>query len=111
MAPPDKNGDPNLQKVSSFAGKRNKEQDPVLDAFFDRGFGKRYTLIGAADINGFVFPACDIVERGHGEDDTDPTRGTVDTTKFENYVRDTLVPNLGNYALAEPHSIVVMDIH
>lgn len=82
---------------------------PALDAYFDRGLGKRYTLIAAADINGFVMDACDIVEREHGDDDTNPFRGTVDTAKFENYVEHRLVPNLGSYALKEPHSIVVFD--
>jgi transposase len=82
---------------------------PVLDAFFDRGLGKRYTLIAAADINGFVFDACEIIEREQSADDNDPNRGTVDAEKFEDYVEHTLVPNLGDYALDEPHSIVILD--
>lgn len=82
---------------------------PVLDAYFDQGFLARYTLIGAADIDGFVVGACDIVEREHGDNDTNPNRGTVDTAKFEAYIENKLVPNLGNYALREPHSIVVFD--
>ena len=36
---------------------------PVLPAYFEEDFRKRYTLIGAANISGFIKEACEIVER------------------------------------------------
>lgn len=78
---------------------------PVLDGTFDRGFLKRYTMIAAANINGFVESACHLVER----DDNDADRGTVDMAKFEEYVEQYIVPVLGTYELDEENSIVIMD--
>ena len=85
-----------------------KGKPAVLESYFDRGFGKRYTMIGAANIDGFVQDACHVIEREEGNAN-DPDRGTVDTEKFEHYVEHYLVPNLGNYSLDEPHSIVIFD--
>ena len=82
---------------------------PTVDAYFEENFRKKYTMIGACDINGFVASACQLVERETSSNDTDPERGTVDNEKFERYVNQCLVPNLGRYDLAEPRSIVVMD--
>ena len=55
-----------------------------------------YTMLAAADINGFVIDACDVVFRRNGAE-TDPTKGTVDSERFYQWVVDYLVPCLGKY--------------
>jgi len=69
----------------------------------------RYTFLGAADVNGFIPEVCEIVLREQTNDDTDLSRGTVDTARFENWVEVKLCPNLGNYYYGEPRSIVFLD--
>lgn len=69
-------------------GKRG--HTPVIEAHFEEHFRPRYTLIGACDINGFVVPACRIVER--------ESEGTVDMERFERYVDQDLVPTLSESA-------------
>jgi transposase len=69
----------------------------------------RYTMMGAADINGFILEACEVIQRESGDDDPDESRGTIDKSRFIEWVRCYLVPVLGNYARSEPRSIIVMD--
>ena len=61
------------------------------------------------DIHGFVYEASSCVYRKTGEDDPDDAAGTIDKERFEHFVEFNLVPRLGNYALGEPRSIVVLD--
>ena len=83
---------------------------PVLDSFFDaHNAREQYTFLAAVDCDGFITEACEIVLRERGQDDNDQSRGTIDTERFEAWVEEKLVPTLGNYALHEPRSIVVMD--
>ena len=82
---------------------------PVVSAPMVREFDKRYTLIGACNWEGFIPSACRIVEREQGNNDPNPDRGTVDATRFEEYVEYFLVPSLGKAVNQEPNSIVVMD--
>jgi len=84
-------------------------QTAYIKDYFQHRHDKRFTMIGACDCNGFVKSACEIVEREQGKNDTDPNRGTVDGERFLEYVRDCLVPALGNYINGERRSIVVMD--
>ena len=88
-------------------GKRS--HPPVIESTFEEEFRKRYTLIGACDINGFVVSACKIVERERSRVDNDPERGTVDMNRFEDYIINNVVPVLGRFDLGEPRSLVVMD--
>ena len=94
-------------------GRRNRAwalpgMQPEEEAWFARD-GVRYTLLAAANWNGFVKQACQVVHREKNKSDDDPTRGTVDTKRFEEYVEFYLLPTLGNYARQEPNSIVLMD--
>ena len=79
-------------------------QTPVLPTYFSEHFKKTYTMIGAANINGFILSACEVVERDRSE-----SRGTIDTLRFERYIEECIVPILGNFSLSEPNSIVIMD--
>jgi transposase len=81
----------------------------MCDLFFEEDFRKRYTLIGACDCNGFVEEACTIVERERDKNDRDPSRGTVDHERFEDYIEFDLCPLLGNYSRREARSIVILD--
>lgn len=66
----------------------------------------RYTLIGAADLFGFVLSACDTVLHNYKEKEE---QKPVDADRFVEYVEKKLVPVLGNYDRQEPHSVVIMD--
>jgi transposase len=70
----------------------------LLELFLDRS-KQLYTVIAAADIDGFVESACLAVPR--------PT--TVDIETKLHYVRNILCPHLGSYLLGEPRSVVTMD--
>jgi transposase len=76
--------------------------------FSDR-YEFRYTLIGAADMRGFIPEMCELVRRKRYVDDPDPEAGTVDTERFLQWVEHRLCPHLGNFFMGEPRSIVVMD--
>ena len=67
----------------------------------------RYSMIGVCDIKGFVQEACHIVRTNGNEQDED--FGTIDRDRFEMWVEEKLLPILGNNALGEPRSIVIMD--
>ena len=82
---------------------------PIITAPMVRDFDKQYSLIAACNVDGFIVPACKIVERSQGKHDNNPDRGTVDAERFEQYVEQDLCPQLGSYANDEPNSIVVMD--
>ena len=70
---------------------------------------ERYTMLGACNINGFIPEACEPVLRERGPNDPDRSRGTIDRKRFLDWARERLVPQLGNYALGEPNSIVILD--
>ena len=67
----------------------------------------RYTLIAAADVNGFIPSACHTVMRD--ELSEEGAVGTVDGEYFLYWVKEYLCPMLGDYMLGEPRSVVLMD--
>jgi hypothetical protein len=68
-----------------------------------------FTFIAAMDIDGFINEASSCIYRKPSDEDVDNAAGTIDQMRFENYIEFTLVPILGNYALKQPRSIVVLD--
>jgi hypothetical protein len=54
-----------------------------------------YTLIAAADIDGFIVEACAIIRRKNNNADPDPDAGTINGERFEHWVQFSLVPTLG----------------
>lgn len=76
---------------------------PTATATFQGSHGKRYSMLAACDVEGFILDACEVVER-------DGSAGsTVDTEIFTLWLGNCLVPKLGNYSLNEARSIVVLD--
>ena len=69
----------------------------------------RYCMIVAADINGFIINSSDVIHAKRGNNDTDETRGTVNTARFEPWVEHSLVPHLGRFLYGEPRSVVILD--
>ena len=64
-------------------------------------------MIGAIDINGFIPLACEIIFKD--EISEEGAAGTVNQAKFLEYVKNRIVPILGNFMRSEPCSIVVID--
>ena len=67
----------------------------------------RYTLLAAADVNGFIPAACHTVRRDELSDEG--AAGTVDGEYFLYWVKEYLCPILGSYELGEARSVVLMD--
>ena len=86
-------------------GKRGNPDGVVINEWFESV--TRYTLIAAADINGFIPAACETVIRDEISDEG--AAGTVDSDYFVYWVEHFLCPVLGNYQMGEPRSVVMMD--
>ena len=84
-------------------------QDNSISKLFAPHNDFRYTLLAAADINGFVDTACEMVLRASGAADTDTSHGTIDADRFVEWVQHYLVPVLGRDDELAPRSVVVMD--
>ena len=112
--------DPNMFIFVDEASKGKEEErrtmgygpkgEPLeVDAWYDT-HSRNYTLVAAATLQERFFkPACEVVGRNHGSNDSDPTHGSVDADRFVLWVREQLVPHLGNAVACEARSVVVMD--
>ena len=67
----------------------------------------RYTMIGVADVNGFIESACGIYKRDEISDEG--AAGTVTRDIFEDWVEKMLCPVLGDYSKGEKRSVVLLD--
>ena len=67
---------------------------------------KWYTLIATANINGFAFGACEVVKR---KDGNVTGCGTINTKKFERYIKESVVLILGQLTKDEDNSIIPLD--
>jgi len=82
------------------------ERQPFYKSMFFNGQGDlRYSMIAAADVNGFVSEACEVIPTtGSGID-----VGPIDRERFERWIQNKLLPVLGNFTLGEPRSLLVLD--
>ena len=89
--------------------RRGNNFSPYLNRFF--GTRKQhYSMIAAADIDGFILEACSVIRREQGNNDNDLSRGTFGRDRFKTWLRENLLPCLGNYALQEKQrSLVLID--
>jgi transposase len=99
--------------VGSNASRRRRiwfrrGRTPFRTAYF-MGHLRRYTMIAACDVKGFILGSCETVEREQGINDRNESRGTIDRERFRVWVEQRLVPVLGNASLLEDRSILVMD--
>jgi transposase len=84
------------KKVQKRAGARRAQ--PSARQMFTT---KRYTVLAAINLGGFILPACETVELEAGKG--------VDGARFLQWARDCLAPQLGNYVRGERNSVVVLD--
>ena len=75
-----------------------------LDRWFKNT--SRYTMIIGCDIDGFITETCQLVH--HDEVSDEGAAGTVNRDAFKGWVRNFLVPNLGNFTRGEKRLVVVM---
>mmetsp|Transcript_9059 Transcript_9059/g.25521 ORF Transcript_9059/g.25521 Transcript_9059/m.25521 type:complete len:425 (+) Transcript_9059:2157-3431(+) len=80
-----------------------------LPAFLHSEDKLRYSMLSAVNIDGFIPQACEPVLRETSPTDPDLGRGTIDRERFMQWARERLLPVLGNYALGERNSLVVLD--
>lgn len=80
-----------------------------LPAFLHSEDKLRYSMLSAANIDGFIPQACEPVPRETSQNDPDAGRGTIDRRRFLQWARERLLPVVGSYALREPNSLVVLD--
>ena len=86
-------------------GRRNAKGGKKVAQWFKNTV--RYTLIAAADINGFIECACETVDRNELSDEG--AAGTVDREYFTRWVKEKLCPVLGRFEFGEPRSVVLLD--
>ena len=78
-----------------------KNNTPIIQEKFVGHRSKKYSMLAACDVDGFIVECCDIILCN--ED------GTVDTERFLSWVLIRLCPALGRYDRFENRSIVVLD--
>ena len=86
-------------------GKKGNMDGGVLNEWFQSCV--QYTLLAAADVNGFIPAACHTVVRDEISDKG--AAGTVDGEYFIYWIKNYLCPMLGNYERGEARLVVLMD--
>lgn len=66
-----------------------------VSKYFSRSAPFGATLLAAADIHGPIFNMCELVLHKRGDDDDDPTHGTVGCERYAQYVKECVIPNMG----------------
>jgi transposase len=94
----------NRQSTRRKYGYGGKGKTIKFRAIFNRDI--QFTFIAAANMYGFVIPACDEVLHMIKEKEE---HKPVDAERFVQYIKQYLVPVLGNYWLEEANSVVIMD--
>jgi transposase len=65
-----------------------------ISKYFSPRGPQHATLLAAADIEGPILSMCELVLRKVDDADGDPTHGTIDQERFEQWVREVLIPRL-----------------
>jgi hypothetical protein len=93
-------------EMAIFVDEVEKDRWTVSNDYAIFNLNKPYTLIGVADCFGFVTSSCELYCPEDKEREEDKL---ISTDKFVTFVRDNLVPELGNFARKEDHSVVILD--
>ena len=88
-----------------WALKGDKAEWKAIFAPYDE---EDFSMIGAANIHGFIPQACELVFKSRG-DDSHPVCGNIDGERFRDYVQHRLCRVLGDYSKHEPNSVVILD--
>ena len=92
------NRDRNAGRRRRGWGPRGKARQ-LIRRFHGSGDELLYTMIAAVDVNGFIVEACRLIMKPQ----------TNDALSFTNYIRECIIPILGNYVLGEPRSVLTLD--
>lgn len=83
-----------------------RNHSPIVHEKFNSNHSRRYSMIAACDVNGFIKSTCKCYSR---EPDAFGNARTVDSEQFQDWLAARLVPLLTPYRLFGKRSIVVLD--